>query len=396
MQNIFKDGVLVDVNVCFWSGAKALTADDLGLDASKVTNAFKLGKKFLVPEEVIKSFRTIEGRARRVVEKNSFRFPIGNAYFVPRKKFASVLTDLKMYQAQYAGLVDDLVDHYDLYRKAMIPVYREAAETAFLTQQPEGVQTFNIDDREADKANYVSQFLARIEKFYPTAQSLCARYSLDWSLYEVAMPKMHKGEGQQIIEDDATRESMENEYREQFSKKVGSFFDDVVKTLRGETMELCNRIVSNIKEGKVVKSRTLDSLRNFIDKFSDMNFVGDTKVEEQLEALRKEFLSTHTTEEIEEQGDLQEELKRRLGVVMDAASDVSDINSITGEYQRKVSWQDEPEIDERTQLQAEINTLEKLIQDIPEDNVIELGGLKSRKQTIEAELAEKYPEVKTA
>ena len=147
MSNIFKDGVLVDVNVCFWSGAKALTPDDLGLDPAKVTNAFKLGKKFLVPEEVIKSFRTIEGRARRVVEKNSFRFPIGNAYFVPRKKFAAVLDDLKMYQVQYNHLVDDLIENYDHYRQAMIPVYREAAETAFLTMQPEGVQTFNIDDR---------------------------------------------------------------------------------------------------------------------------------------------------------------------------------------------------------------------------------------------------------
>ena len=396
MQNIFKDGVLVDVNVCFWSGAKALTPDDLGLDPSKVADAFKLGKKFLVPEKVVAAFRTIEGRARRVVEKNSFRFPIGNAYFVPRKKFASVLSQLREHQAKYVALVEDLVENYDTYRQEMTPVYREAAETAFLTMQPEGVQTFNIDDREADKANYVSQFLARIEKFYPTAASLRNRYSLDWSLYEVAMPKMSRGEGDQIAEDEETREAMGKEYREQFTKKVSTFFDDVVKTLRGETMELCNRIVSNIKDGKVVKGRTLDSLRNFIDKFGEMNFVGDVKVEEQLETLRKEFLNTHTTEEISEQGDLQEELKRRLGVVMDTASDVSDINSITGEYQRKVSWQDEPEIDERTQLQAEINELEKMIQDIPKDNVIELSGLESRKQGLEAELAEKYPEAKAA
>jgi hypothetical protein len=83
-QNIYTDGVLTDVNVRYWTAAILLNAEDMGLKKADIVEAFKLGKKLLIPAEVIHEFRAIEGRARRVVEKNSFQFPIGNARFVPR------------------------------------------------------------------------------------------------------------------------------------------------------------------------------------------------------------------------------------------------------------------------------------------------------------------------
>jgi hypothetical protein len=40
--------------------------------------------------------------------------------------------------------------------------------------------------------------------------------------------------------------------------------------------------------------------------------------------------------------DLQDELKRRLNLLVDSASDMTDISSITGEYKRKIEWQETP------------------------------------------------------
>ena len=337
-MNIYQDGTLVSAKVCYWSGAKKLMNEDMGLSKDKVVDAFKLGRKMLIPEKTIQTFRTIEGRARYAVDSNSFKFPIGSANFVPKKKFAKVIETLKECKLEYNRLTEDLIAHYDEYKQSMLPVYKEAAEIAFVAQAPAEVVEFNIEDREREKEAFIQQFISRIQAYYPTAESLRERFSLDWTVYEVALPRMRVAEADKISADLVISEIANEEYRTQAQEKIGKFIDEVVQTLRTETLELCNHIVANITEGKVIKGRTLTSLKDFIDKFQDLNFVGDVKIEKQLDVLRKEYLSIHTPEQISEQPELQEELKRRLGQLAEVAADMTDVSSVTGEYRRKIEW----------------------------------------------------------
>jgi hypothetical protein len=46
----------------------------------------------------------------------------------------------------------------------------------------------------------------------------------------------------------------------------------------------------------------------------------------------------YTPEELTKNSDLQEELKRKLGKIVEVASAVTDVSSLTGEYKRKISW----------------------------------------------------------
>ena len=73
--NLFNDGFLIDVNVSFWFASKKLTEEDMGLD--EVSDAYTLGKKYLIPREVIAAFRHVENKARHLVERNSFQVPCG-------------------------------------------------------------------------------------------------------------------------------------------------------------------------------------------------------------------------------------------------------------------------------------------------------------------------------
>jgi hypothetical protein len=337
-MNIYQDGILISVNVCYWSGAKKLLNEDMGLSKDKVVDAFKLGRKMLIPEKTIQAFKTVESRARYAVDSCSFKFPIGSANFVPKKRFAKVIEALKECKLEYNRLIDDLVAHYDEYKQSMLPVYREAAEIAYVAQAPAEIVVFNIEDREREKETFIQQFINRIQAYYPTTESLRERFSLDWTVYEVALPRMRVADVDKLSKDIATSEIANEEFRIQAQEKIGKFVNDVVQTLRAETTELCNHIIANITDGKVVKGRTLTSLKDFIDKFQELNFVGDVKIEKQLEVLRKEYLSVHTTEQISEQPELQEELKRRLGQLAEIAADMTDINSVTGEYKRKIEW----------------------------------------------------------
>ena len=339
--NIFKDGVLVDVDVRFWSASKVLKAEDLGLDEKDVVDAFKLGKKMLIPAEVIRSFRAIEARARRVVEGNSFPFPIGNARFIPKKKFPEVHKRLTELQGEYMEKVDTLISEYDKHRKEMLPIYREAAKTAFINQSPT-THTFGPDyDRDAERRAFVRKFIKRIESYYPDAESLRSRFSLDWNVFEIAMPRMKQAKASKVAKIEGDRQFAEAEYHRQIQQKMSVFIDDVIRTMRQETMDVCNRVITNIKEGKVIRSDTIDSIKRFVDRFSSLNFVGDVQIETQLSKLQTELLDAYHNTEFNNNVDLKETLGRRLGELADLASDMTDINSITGNYRRKVVWRDD-------------------------------------------------------
>lgn len=322
--NLFSDGILMDVNVRFWSGGVMLTPEDMGLKEENVSQAYKLGKKMLVPENIIKAFRTVENQARNLVNANSFIFPIANARFVPKTKIDRVITQLKQIQTAYDDLTVSLITNYESYREQMTPVFKEAAEIAYAAQAPAGVVEFSIESQAAEKDAFIARFLTRINNFYPTKESLARKFSLTWDVYEIAP-------GSEIASE---------EYRVQAREKIGKFVDDVVISLRAQTMELCTRIKENIKSGKVVKGRTLTSLREYIEEFSEMNFVGDSLVSEQLDALRSNFLNVHDNSVIADDSSLQEELGRRLNSIVETIESTSDISSITGSYRRKINFAD--------------------------------------------------------
>lgn len=340
--NIFIDGVLMQIHVSFWSGARILRPEDLGLKPEQVATAYKLGRKMLVPEEVIRNFRRIEGQARRLVEENSHHFPIGNANFVTRKSFnkkvhAGLLKLVEEYQAQ----VDNLIANYDQYRQEILPVYEEAADNAFLTSTPSIMEgSLDTYDREAERAAFKAEFLRRLNSYYPPVESLKARFSLTWDIYEIAAPQLRETSSEDVLESEEERMKSVVAARAAMQTKIEGFVTDVVKVLRNEATEVCGRIATAIKEGKVIRSTTVASLKNFIERFKDMNFVGDQTIEAQLDAIQKEILDGHDDTAFLDNVELKEELGRRLIAVTEAAKNITDqdVDSVAGGYKRKINW----------------------------------------------------------
>jgi hypothetical protein len=313
---IFNDGLLMYVHVSYWSGAKLLQPQDLGLEREDVAEAFKLGRKMLVPEEVIREFRRLDANARRIVEENSFSFPIGHARFVPKTRLAEVEKKLEEYKARWYALVDSLIANYNAYREQMRPVYLEAARKAH--EQSGSEQSLEL---------FTELFMDRINAYYPPAETLRDRYSLYWDIYEVTIPKS----------------TLSEEYQAKVKEKMDGFLGEVVGILREQTVEACERIRKNLKEGKICRGQTVSSLRAFIDKFHELNFVGDAIIEKKLDELRSEILNRYPTKAINDSPALQEQLGRKLRDIVLSAKEMVDINTVTGQYKRKLQWDDSEE-----------------------------------------------------
>jgi hypothetical protein len=220
----------------------------------------------------------------------------------------------------------------------MRPEYLQAAEDAFIRSTPD-TMTFGPEyDREAEKKSYVENFMARIDGCYPAVHTFPDRFSLTWDVFEIALPRMHKTDADSLIEQETARDIAQKEYQTQIHTKINGFVSEVVGVLRQETSQICARVVKNIKEGKIIKSSTIKSLQSFIERFQDLNFVGDTDVESQLKALNDELLNAYPATQFSEDKSLQEELTRKLTEISDVVN-ATDINSVTGEYKRKIVWE---------------------------------------------------------
>ena len=324
--HLFKSGILVQVHVRFWSGQRALTPEDLGLDPNTISEAFTLGRKYLVNEDLIREFRIRDSRARRTVNENGFSFPIGNACFIPRARLDKVLGELESVRAEFLKLRDELVANYESHRVEMIPVYREAARSAYTNQ--EAVQTeFSIEDREVALKEYTQKFLDRVATFYPSAANLAARFDIEWTVFEVQPPS------------EKTQYASEK-WKQAISEKMDTFISETVSALRQETLTVVDRVHAALTGGKVY-GKTLNSLSDFIGKFKDLNFVGDKKIEEQLDALRKEVLDVYPLDKVNDEPEIQQAIIERLVKIHEAAENVADIGDVAGEYKRRVVWQDE-------------------------------------------------------
>lgn len=320
---LFNDGALIYVCVSGWTGSIMLTEEDMGLNKSEVIDAFKLGRKMLVPDEIITEFRRIENQARRAADfPNGLKFPIGTSRFVPKGNIAKVIETLQDCRAKYLALAESLASNLDNLRIAMIPEYTTAAETAYLQQKESGVQEFSIEGEEAKKAAFIQAYLEKIRSCYPSPEAVKAKFDIEWTVYEIG---------------ESTSEYATEEWKQQARNKISAFVDDVVGQLRSETVTICTHVAAAIKEGKVVRTTTINSLKEFIDKFKGLNFVGDSRIEEELTSFKRDVLDPHTPEQLSSP-EMQAEMGRRLAIITQAASDISDVSAVTGQYRRKIAW----------------------------------------------------------
>jgi hypothetical protein len=326
ISNLFKDGILVQVHVRFWSGQCRLTPQDLGISPNQVSSAFRLGSLYLVKEEHIREFRVRDGRARRVVDENGFSFPIGKSRFVPKARLDQVVEQLEAHRDQILTLRDELLAKYEERKAEMLPVYREAARVAFNNLEDSSTE-FSIEGREDQLEEFTQNFIARIEKAYPSESVLRGKFDISWTVFEVTPPS------------DKVQYASEK-WKEAISEQMETFVGDSVRALRSEALEVVNRVHEALAGGKV-HGKTLNSLGDFIKKFRELNFVGDQTVEDQLESLRKEVLEVYPLQKIKDEPEIQQAIKTRLIQIRELASSVDDIEAISQSYQhRRVIWQD--------------------------------------------------------
>jgi transcriptional regulator of acetoin/glycerol metabolism len=144
------------------------------------------------------------------------------------------------------------------------------------------------------------RLVATIEASFPLPNHMDRYYGFEVQMFQIAMPKHMAAElvtaadQQDMIE---ARQKAVEQAGQKIHAGVESFVADCVASLREQTAQLCEDMLSSINSCETgVHQKTLNRLVRFIDQFKSMNFVNDRVMEQQLENVKKELLSKRAEE----------------------------------------------------------------------------------------------------
>ena len=306
LEVLTREGVLLNVSVRYWRATKKLHAEDLGLDPDNITERFiSLGHKKLLPKEALEPFARIESRAHSLVEASTFPFLHGLGHFLPNTKLAEVTGKLNGLEQEFRQAQQRFLAHYADLRQQASAEWLEAARR--LVSDP-------------------AQLVATIEASFPTSDRMEPAFGFSTQLFQIRVPEKLEvdpvalADQQHLIQ---AREQAAREAAAQISHGVHDFVTDCVASLREQTAQLCEEMLTSMRSGKTgVHQRTLNRLVRFIDEFKQLNFIGDSEMEAQLERVRQEFLQ-RTAEDYRDDASAKQRLQQGLQGLAQVACDLA-------------------------------------------------------------------------
>lgn len=257
LKGVFLDGVLAKLDISFWTGRRSLQSDDLGLERESIPNIFALGSKMIVPKKTVSLFGQIRSKADYILTQSSFPFPLSDARFIPYTALVNVMAWVEAEKVRFDAAVADFLTNYKSYHEALVaeyPAHKDALTRAFLP-----------------------------------ASRLTSKFGFRVALYSITIPqgmaakvtKQSKATAQARRQAQAEQNAiagLQQEYQVQMRAQMDEFLASSVKMLRERVNATVQSVAEKMEKGEVT-GRGLKSLRQAIESFRNLNFMGDTAVE---------------------------------------------------------------------------------------------------------------------
>jgi hypothetical protein len=295
-SNHFEELVAIQLNIRFWPGQAKLRPQDLGLKEDEVPEIFYLGNKKLYPNEIRQQFGQLSNRARTYLNDHSYPFVMEYVRAIPKRNLAQVVERLEELKAEFMAKAQDFLAEYDSIREDWREKYTDIWE--------------------------------QLEPHYPPRDFLKRRFDFYWTVFEIKGAEVQEGSAPEILEAyQRAKEELQARYEE--------MVEEAVVYLRKKVLEVVTNLSSRLKDGRIVRNDTLESVRRVDGWFKDLNIFGDMQVEEALAQLRAAVNGTDY-EALKDNEALKHQLAGLADQVAAAAGKLDDVSVISGNYKRMV------------------------------------------------------------
>jgi hypothetical protein len=295
-SNGFEEMVAIQLNVRFWPGQAKLKPADLGLEDKEVPEIYHLGNKKLYPQEIRQEFGQLSNKARSYLNDHSYPFVMEYVRAIPKRNLARVVERLEELKAEFLAKAQDFLAEYDAIREGWRAKYPDIWE--------------------------------HLAPHYPPRDYLKRRFDFFWTVFEIRGAEAKEGSAPEIIE-------AYEQAKADLQARYGEMVEEAVVYLRKKVLEVVTNLSARLKEGRIVRNDTLESVRRVEDWFKDLNIFGDTEVETALSQLRATLNGTDY-EALKDNESLKNELASLADQVAAVAGKLDDVSAISGNYKRLI------------------------------------------------------------
>jgi len=150
-----QEGYIYKVHIGRCRFTARLRPEDVGLDPENeahkdfVKRYLSLGRKLLLPTDILKRLDQLEGKIRRVVDEK-YAVPTVAGSFVPFKNVEPMKEEIEKLKEEYFAVRDEILDRYDAitaeteasYRKFAVEVYRLIKKNAYYSPSDDETEQF--------------------------------------------------------------------------------------------------------------------------------------------------------------------------------------------------------------------------------------------------------------
>ena len=300
--NLYKIGMLFVIRCSYWSCRAGNDLDDFDLTPDEITRKAiaSFGTKDLLdPAKTRKVFQQIEKKARHALEKRSRPFTAANAHFVPWNNIQTVIEQLEAMKAEFEVAIAQFLADYSKLR------------VDWQAQHPE------IPDA-----------------CYPLPMALPQKFSLTWHAFKVTgAPELTAVEDIEMeLEQRRVRDQQVQLMETNLRRECQEFVEQYVLGFRGEVAEFCDQVTT--AKGQV-HGKTLNAIRDRIDRFHAMNVFGDADAATKLTRLKQQIAGL-SGQDLAQQPNVAQKLSRACQALKNHILNPDAVSQLAGRLKRRV------------------------------------------------------------
>lgn len=331
--DVLGSGLIVQLKIKLWTGTAELETNDLGMKPEELAEHFQLGRKLLVPKDVLDPVRQAARRAKYALEQLSHLLPDGGR-FVLAQTTPEVLAALQRHRQEFQDAVDQFLAAYPAGRARMEPQWRAAAHTAWVKAgQPDTATIFR------------EEFLARVAQLYPSEAELRRKFDFFWLSYQLSLSGLREVSAARVAAEEEQRRQADEAYRHEVQQRLAETLDRSIGELHAQIASTFERVLEHVKSGRPLRDGSLSRLRQSIERFRKLNVFGDSTLEQTIARFEATCLRELDSATVSRSPNLRQVFQQGLESVLAAASAGGEVNALTGRLRRQFDLGDDDATD---------------------------------------------------
>ena len=276
---LMQKGVLVQLHIGYWRPYSRLSESELGIsEDGSVKEYLQLGRKKLLPPEMVARLENIEKRARYTLEENSFKCFWGR--FVPVTAWNRWRDENESIKGQFYSIRDEVISNLPNSIGQLRDIYAQMAMEAYKRSKYD-------PDAEVPE-NFIDSFIERCLEQIPSPDDMRRLFRYEEVYTYIPLPNQLTLQ-QTGSPEDMMRRQVAQEMNDHKQEIVADFLAEINTNLRSMVVDACRSVRDSIRRNERLVPRSVMGLRNLLSKLERLNFHDDEQLTKMMDDIRSEI-----------------------------------------------------------------------------------------------------------